>query len=259
MQEIFDHFFDFTIPGPILMSYIIIGLLIVLCIVVFILAKRADPLKKPKGLLAIAEIAVEKVDGLVDENMGKSFPNFGAYVLAIALFIFTSFILGIVSSPNPLDGGHTSLGNPLTYLGVPLSLALCTFTMIHVTSIKYTKWSYFKRYVDPIPAFLPINLLSMWAPLLSLTLRLFGNAFAGWVLMSIVYWACGSLSNLIFANLAAGPGSIFIAPLVAPMLHAYFDVFSGAIQTLVFMFLSMLFVAQEKPEEIKAEERLALA
>lgn len=248
MQEIFDHFFDFDIPGEVIMSLIVIALLIVLCLVIFILVKRADPFKKPKGLLAVVEIGVEKVDALVDENMGKSFPNFGAYVIAIALFIFTSFLIGITGFPNPLG-----------YLGVPLSLALCTFVMIHATSVKYTKWKYFKRYVEPIPVFLPVNLLSMWAPLLSLTLRLFGNAFAGWVLMSIVYWALGSLSNLIFAFLPVGPGSIFIAPLVTPILHAYFDVFAGAIQTLVFMFLSMLFVAQEKPEEEKVEEQMALA
>ena len=77
--------------------------------------------------------------------------------------------------------------------------------------------------------------------------------------MSIVYWALGALSNLIFVSLPTGPGSIFIAPLVTPILHAYFDVFAGAIQTLVFMFLSMLFVAQEKPEEDKVEEQMALA
>ncbi|MCQ2791979.1 MAG: F0F1 ATP synthase subunit A [Bacilli bacterium] len=248
MQEIFNHFFDFDLPGEVIMSLILIGVLIIFCFVIFILVKRADPLEKPKGLLALVEIGVDKVDGLVEDNMGKGFPNFGAYVCAIALFIFFSFIIGITGLPSPLG-----------YLGVPLSLALCTFVMIHATSVKYTKWKYFKRYVDPIPVFLPVNLLGMWAPLLSLTLRLFGNAFAGWVLLSIVYWSLGSLSNLIFANLPAGPGSIFIAPLVTPVLHAYFDVFSGAIQTLVFMFLTMLFVAQEKPEEDKVEEQLALA
>jgi len=247
MKDIFKNFLVFTLPKEVTMMLIIVLLLIILCCVLFILVKKADPLKKPKGLLAVAEIAVEKVDGLVEENMGKSFPNFGGYILALGMFIFTSFIIGI-----------TGLPNPLTYLGVPLSMALCTFILIHATSVKYTKWSYFKRYVDPIPVFLPVNLLSMWAPLLSLTLRLFGNAFAGMVLMTIVYWAIGNLSHLIFSFMDASASGIFIAPILTPVLHAYFDVFSGAIQTLVFMFLSMLFVAQEKPEEDKVEEQLAL-
>ena len=244
----FDDLLKPELAEEVLVSTILIGVLIVFCLVIFILVKRADPLKKPKGLLAVAEIGVEKVDALVEDNMGKSFPNFGAYIISVALFIFLSFIIGIMGLPNPL-----------CYVCVPLSMALCTFVMIHFTSIKYTKWKYFKRYTDPIPVFLPINLLGMWAPLLSLTLRLFGNALAGWVLLSMVYKMFGTVSNLIFSNLPAGPGSIFIAPLVTPIFHAYFDVFSGAIQTLVFMFLSMLFVAQEKPEEDKVEEQMALA
>ncbi len=97
----------------------------------------------------------------------------------------------------------------------------------------------------------------MWAPLLSLTLRLFGNAFAGLVLMTIVYWLFEAIASAI-TFMPAGGGSIFIAPFITPILHVYFDIFSGAIQTLVFMFLSMLFVAQEKPEEDKMEEKLAL-
>lgn len=246
MEEIFKNFFVFDLPGEVIMSLIVMFLLLILCLVIFILVKKADPLKKPKGLLAVAEIAVSKIDDLVDDNMGQGFENFGGYILAIALFIFTCFIVGI-----------TGLPNPLTYLGVPLSLALITFVLIHATSIKYTRWKYFKRYVDPIPAFLPVNLIGMWAPLLSMTLRLFGNAFAGMVLMTLVYWALQSFGAFIFA---AGPGgSIIFAPFVTPVLHAYFDVFSGAIQTLVFMFLSMLFIAQEKPEEYKAEEKLSLS
>lgn len=248
VQDIFKKFFVFDLPGEVIMSLIVVAILIIVCLIIFILVKRADPLKKPHGFLAVVEIGVEKIDGLVDENMGPSFANFGGFVLAIALFIFSSFVVGLTGFPNPL-----------TYLGVPLSLALCTFVLIHATSVRYTKWKYFKRYIDPIPVFLPVNLLSMWAPLLSLTLRLFGNAFAGWVLMSIVYWALGSLSSMIFSCLPSGVNSIFIAPIVTPVLHAYFDLFSGAIQTLVFMFLTMLFVAQEKPEEEKMEEQLALS
>ena len=245
MQEIFDTFFEFDIPGEVIMSLVVMLIILILSCVIFILVKKADPLKKPKGLLSLAEIAVEKIDGLVDDNMGEGFKNYGGYILALALFIFLSFLIGISGLPNPL-----------TYLGVPLSLALCTFVLIHITSIKYTKIKYFKRYIDPIPLFLPINLISMWAPLLSMTLRLFGNAFAGMVLMTLVYWALQTFGNFIFS---VGPGgSIIFAPFITPVLHAYFDLFSGAIQTLVFMFLSMLFIAQEKPEEDKIEEKLSL-
>lgn len=85
-------------------------------------------------------------------------------------------------------------------------------------------------------------MLSMWSPLLSLSFRLFGNALSGWILMGLLYDALMGLSNMIFKL------PFFIAPVVAPILHAYFDVFSGFIQTTVFVFLTMLFVSNEVPE-----------
>ena len=112
------------------------------------------------------------------------------------------------------------------------------------------KWKYFKRYIEPIPILLPINLLSMWAPLLSLSLRLFGNALAGFTLMSIIYYALGNLSTLIFGMfIPSGWASIILPPFITPVLHLYFDVFSGVIQTLIFVMLTMIFIAQEDPEE----------
>ena len=46
-------------------------------------------------------------------------------------------------------------------------------------------------------------------------------------------------------------------PIATPLLHAYFDLFSGFVQTMVFVFLTALFIAQERPEEIEEEAKLA--
>ena len=90
----------------------------------------------------------------------------------------------------------------------------------------------------------------MWAPLLSLSLRLFGNALAGFTLMSIIYYALGNLSTLIFGMfIPSGWASIILPPFITPVLHLYFDVFSGVIQTLIFVMLTMIFISQEDPEE----------
>ena len=76
----------------------------------------------------------------------------------------------------------------------------------------------------------------MWAPLLSITLRMFGNAVVGWVLLTLVDWALDYGASIIG---------------VTPLLHAYFDLVSGLIQTLVYVYLTSLLVAQERPEEIE--------
>jgi F-type H+-transporting ATPase subunit a len=90
----------------------------------------------------------------------------------------------------------------------------------------------------------------MWAPLLSLTLRLFGNAIAGWALLSIVEYALRDLSSTLFSFIQSEWNQVFLAPLPLAILHAYFDVFSGLIQTFVFILLTSIFIGQEIPEDI---------
>lgn len=220
--------------------------LIILFIILGIKAKKADPLKKPKGLLLIGEMCVEKLDNFVTETMGPGFDNFGGILLGIIPTLFLSFIIGI-----------TGLPTPMTNLAVPFTFALVTFALIHYTSIRYTKIHYFKRFVDPLPVFLPMNLLSMWAPLLSMTLRMFGNAVVGWVLLGLLNTGLETLSANIFSFIPQGPNSIFLVPILTPLLHAYFDLFSGFVQTMVFTFLTALFIAQERPEDIEEEAVMA--
>ena len=65
--------------------------------------------------------------------------------MAIGVYMFIAFIFGL-----------TGLPSPITYMAIPLSLGLSTFMLIHATAIKYNKLRYFKRYVEPVPLFLPI-------------------------------------------------------------------------------------------------------
>ena len=237
--NIFSNFFSTEISGELISSLIVIFIIMVLSLIVGILAARHNPLKKPKGLLLVAECGVRFFDDFSRDLVGTTLPNFGGFIMGVAVYLFISFIFGL-----------TGLPSPVTYMAVPLSLGLTTFLLIHYTSARYTKWAYFKRYIDPIPIFLPINLISMWAPLLSLTLRLFGNAIAGWALLSIVEYALRDLSSTLFFFIQSEWNQVFLAPIPLAILHAYFDVFSGLIQTFVFILLTSIFVGQEIPEDI---------
>ena len=238
----FDNFFTTDTPGEIISSLIVVVIVIILAIIVGIMAHFADPLKRPKGLLHLAEIGVNYFDNFAKDLAGPAMPNFGGFIMGVAVYLFIAFIFGL-----------TGLPSPVTYMAVPLSLGLTTFILIHVTSIRFTKWKYFKRYIDPIPIFLPINLISMWAPLLSLTLRLFGNAIAGWALLTIVESGLTSLSQQLFAFMQTEWSGVFLAPVPLALLHAYFDLFSGLIQTVVFISLTAIFIGQEVPEEINEQ------
>ncbi|MCR4879575.1 MAG: F0F1 ATP synthase subunit A [Bacilli bacterium] len=249
-MEVFKGFFDVSagLRPEVISSLIVMGIVMILAFIVAIQARFQDPLKKPKGLLFLAEVGVEFFDGLVLDLMGPKFKGFGGYIMAVAVYLFIAFIFGL-----------TGLPSPVTNLAVPLSLALITFILIHATSVKYTKFKYFKRYIEPLPFFLPINLISMWAPLLSMSLRLFGNAISGWCLMTIVYVGLQNLSAMVFGfiNVAGSAvlwNELFFAPIVAPVLHLYFDIFSGFIQTTIFIFLTMINIGLEAPEEEDIQE-----
>jgi len=245
-DDIVKRFLDTSIglSGETISSLILIGIISLLAIYICIRSRFADPLKKPKGILFLAEVGVTFFDGLVESLMGPRYRGFGGFIMAIATYLFLAFIWGL-----------TGLPAPVTYLATPLSLGLITFVLIHLNSIRFTRFRYFKRYIEPVPIFLPINLISMWAPLLSLTMRLFGNALAGWTLMTLLYAALNGIGGTVIeaAGHAMGAGS-FVAPIVTPILHAYFDLFSGLIQTVVFLFLSMIFIANEGPEDDDIQE-----
>ena len=232
------------LSGETISSLILVGVIILLSIYIAIRAHFADPLKKPKGILFLAEVGVNFFDGLVETLMGKRYRGFGGFIMAVAVYLFLAFIWGL-----------TGLPSPIVYLATPLSLGLVAFVLIHANAVRFNKFRYFKRYIEPIPVFLPINLISMWAPLLSLTMRLFGNALAGWTVMTLIYSVVGGLGDTVCEAFGqAVPAGTFIAPFVTPVLHAYFDLFSGFIQTTVFLFLSMIFIANEGPDDDDIEE-----
>ena len=72
MNERLETLFDFNPSGALISSLFVMLIVVVLAIVVGIMAKKADPLKRPKGLLLLAEFFVEKISGFVKENMGEN-------------------------------------------------------------------------------------------------------------------------------------------------------------------------------------------
>jgi F-type H+-transporting ATPase subunit a len=235
--------FLLSLPAETYTSWMVVILISIFSFFVYQSSKKVDPLKKPKGIMLIAELIVFTIEGLVKTNMGRHFNFMTPYFLSITLYIFIGFLFGL-----------TGLSSPLSYYMNTFTIVLISFILIHYTAIKTNGWKYFKRFIEPFPVFLPINLVSIWAPLVSMSFRIFGNILSGFILMSLIYFSLGELSSLIFTFLPAGVNSLWLAPLVAPWFHLYFDLFSALIQTLVFISLSMLFIAQEGPARPSKDE-----
>lgn len=237
-----------TLPPEFLASILAMISIIVLSIVIYFKAKKYSPLDKPSGFMHLVEIMVNFADDKVSELMGKPFRNYGGYIIVVGMYIFFGFFIGMIGLPNVFQPNSSwyleALPNPFTNLAMPLSLALITFALTHLTAMKYKKWKYFERYIEPMPLFLPINLVTMWSNVLSLTLRLFGNALAGYCIITLIYVGLGTSlpPTGSFTGLA-------LTPVLAPFAHLYFDLFDGAIQLCVFTMLTMISISNEYVSE----------
>ena len=181
--------------------------------------RKADPNKVPGTFLNIIEYLVELVDNLTRNNMGEK------HGWKFSNYIGTLFGFLIVANLSGLFG----LRPPTADYGVTLGLALITFVLIHYNGMKHEKMGHITKLFQPV-LLTPINIIGEIATPMSMSLRLFGNILSGTVMMGLLY---GLLPKLL---------QFFIWP-VFGALHAYFDVFSGAIQSYVFCMLTMTYVA----------------
>ena len=198
--------------------------------------KKFDPLSEPKGIVLLVFIMIDYVEkqlrGETNEQITK---QLGPYIASILLYIFLANISGLFG-----------IDTPTSNLSVTLALAGITVVLIEKYSIQFNGIkNYFKGLLEPFAPFLVVNILSKFSTLLSLSLRLFGNILAGGILMTIIYALTAEVSHLIpvIGNFN------FIGVAIAPVLHFYFDLFSGVMQTYIFTTLTIAFIGKELPKE----------
>lgn len=104
---------------------------------------------------------------------------------------------------------------------------------------------YIHSYFEPFFPFFIVNIIGKFSTLISLSMRLFGNILAGGILMSVIYQLMAYISSIVPV---IGQFN-FVAVLVAPALHFYFDLFSGAMQAYVFTVLTVSFIGKELPQK----------
>ena len=152
--------------------------------------------------------------------------NYYPYFAMLFLWLIVANLSGLIGFEAPTSN-----------FSITLALTIITFVLIQYNAIKKQGLLNF-IWGKIMP---PTELLSMISPLISLSMRLFGNILSGSILMYLVYSLTGWLSSFII-------DFNFLGPIVAPILHAYFDIFAGCIQTLVFVTLSSILIMMENPD-----------
>ena len=162
------------------------------------------------------ETIIDGLEGFMADNMGKE----GARLMFPMLSTFALYIL--VANMIGLMPGFMS---PTSNINVTLGCTLIVFITTHILGIKFHGIKYIKHFMGPIPwlvpLMFPIELISHFARILSLSIRLFGNIMAKETLLGILFLLAGA----------------FFAPL--PIL--FLGVFVSIVQALVFLLLSILY------------------
>lgn len=221
-------------------SILVVSIIILILIgVVNKSLNNVDPLEKPKGIVGLAIIFVQFIEGMTKSNMGdkRVYKQFAPYIGLLVIYLFISNILGLFA-----------ITPPTSNLSVTLSLTLITWIMVQRTAIKANTFvGFIKGMFEPIAPFVVLNFFGLIAPLISMSLRLFGNVLSGSVITELFYTFAAWISSFIpFIGWFNWFGVI-----VAPALHAYFDLFSGFIQMFIFVSLTTVYIGNELPEEEK--------
>lgn len=191
-------------------------LAVVLLLAYFIMVRITLSVEKPSSFQQVAEMTHEFVSGQGESIIGHGHERFVPYLTVVFLFILLANLLGLV------PGLESPTANPV----VPLGLALVTFVYYHIHGIRSNGGGYIKQFLGPVwwlaPLMFIIEVVSHLARVLSLTVRLYANMFAG------------DLVTLAFFSLV---------PIGIPLIFMGLHLMVAGIQAYVFMLLATIYLS----------------
>jgi F-type H+-transporting ATPase subunit a len=186
-----------------------------LLVVYFIVVRMSLSVEKPGAVQHLAEMTHGFVIDQTEPIIGHGFEKFSAYLAVLGLFILLMNLMGLVPG----------LESPTGNVTVPLGLALVTFVYYHYQGVKSNGFGYIKQFVGPLPILYPfmfvIEVISHLARVLSLTVRLYANMFAG------------ELLTLVFFSLV---------PIGIPLLVIGLHLGVAVVQAYVFLLLAATYI-----------------
>jgi F-type H+-transporting ATPase subunit a len=201
--------------GPIPVSEHIFSVWVVMAVLVLlsIWATRNMQLV-PRGSQNLFESVVELLLGIIDQTAGPKGRRFAPLVMTAFLFILAANWIGTT----PFFGNVKGFKSPNSNMNITASMAIIVFVLVQYYAIKTLGiGGYFKEFFVPNP----LHILSELARPVSLSLRLFGNIFAGGVLVHTIL-ALAPYITFVFLGL---------------------ELFVGAVQALIFTMLSLVFLS----------------
>jgi len=191
----------------------------------------------PGRFQALVEFPIEWLAGIVKGTGGKRWKEFVGLVIAIFMFVLVANFIGLLPGVGVVGINHAGEGGstvivPLVRpaaadLNFTLGLAIIAFVAFIGWGIRANGvGGYLKELLIAEPAYMtplltPIHLISELSRLISLSMRLFGNVFAGEVLLAVM---------------------LALVPIFIPVVFLGLEVIFGFVQALVFALLTMTYI-----------------
>ncbi|PYP91337.1 MAG: ATP synthase F0 subunit A [Candidatus Angelobacter sp. Gp1-AA117] len=192
-------------------------LVVILLILYFLIVRARLSVAKPGGMQHLAELFNEFIGGQVDEVIGHHGRRFIPFLSAVFLFILFSNLLGLIPG----------FESPTAVVYVPLGCAVVAFVYYNFHGIREQgPVGYAKHFMGPVwwlaPLMIPLEIISHLARVMSLTVRLFANMFAG------------DLVTLVFFSLI---------PLGIPVIFLLLHFGVSLLQAYIFTLLTTIYLA----------------
>ena len=210
-------------PSAPITNVVAMQILATLLLIGFFIAIRASlSVENPGGLQHTAEMTEEFVADQAEGIIGHGYERYLPYAITIGFFILVCNLLGLI------PGFESPTANP----AVPLGCAVLTFIYYHFHGIRTHGFHYVKQFIGPVWALAPLMILievvSHFARILSLTVRLYANMFAG------------DLVTMAFFTLI---------PILVPVLFLSLHLGVALVQTFIFVMLTLVYLGMAVSEE----------
>jgi F-type H+-transporting ATPase subunit a len=188
----------------------------------------------PTKLQLVWETVITEVQNQVESNLGKVRP--GVIQLAVGLFFFILVANWLEVIPTEYNDhtGHL-LVSPTA--DTNLTYAMAIISMIGVWSFSFRQRGFkgfFKHYFEPVPWMFPLEILQDLLKPVTLALRLFGNVFAGGIMLALI----AGLVSWTPANLPIGG---VLAGIFNIVWKGFDTIFLGGLQAFIFALLTVLY------------------
>jgi F-type H+-transporting ATPase subunit a len=191
-------------------------------IAIFFIVRSRLSVDKPGGLQHTFELVHGFIEQQSQEIIGPHSEAHTPFLVTLALFILFCNLIGVI------PGFESPTALPI----VPLGCAIVAFFYYQVQGFKHAGVKYLAHFAGPMPALaplmIPIELISHAARVLSLTIRLFANMFAG------------DMVTLVFFSLV---------PLGVPIIFLGLHIGVSFLQTYIFVLLTTVYLAGAVAEE----------